>query len=571
MPQSSVPNKYLVSIITLLLCLILFTAINSYAQLTKYIVKFKDKTGSPFSINNPGEYLSQKAIERRAKQDIAIDVTDLPVSPAYLDSLRLSGDVSLLSQSKWLNQVCIETNDSTAISKINSFDFVVNKLALMQPPLSQTPVEKKFNEELTTITTAQNSAGLSNYFNYGSASRQIEIHHGEYLHNNGFHGEGMMLALLDAGYYHYLSIPAFDSVRLNNQVAETYDFVNNETSVDEDHPHGMQCFSIIAGNIPGQLVGSAPKATFYLYRTEDVSVELPIEEHYWAAAAERSDSIGVDVISSSLGYGQFSNPAFNYTYNDMDGNTTVCAIAADLAAKKGIIVVVAAGNEGAKRWHFILTPGDADSVLTVGAVNISGVPADFSSYGPSSDGRVKPTVASVGAGTALASSTGEIVAGNGTSYATPNMAGLVTCLWQAFPEFSNMQIIDAVMKSSSQFKAPDDRMGYGIPDFQLAFELLEKKRSLQNAGSILGRNNIKIFPNPFGQEFSVLINPTLTGAASFGLYDASGKLLQVKKMSLQKDQIEFIKFQNLRSFPRGTYILRFSQGKSTQSFKLIMK
>ncbi|MEO6188068.1 MAG: S8 family peptidase [Ginsengibacter sp.] len=571
MPQSSVLNKYLVNKISLLLFLSLILPGLTHAQFTKYIIKFENKTGTPFSINNPTQYLSLRSIQRRVKQHIAIDETDLPIVPAYIDSLRLSGDVTILDQSKWLNQVCIETNDGAAVSKINSFSFVVNTIPLLQPLLRQAPEHTKFNEELNTITTSQTSSGLMNYFSYGNTSRQIEIHHGEYLHNNGFHGEGMMLALLDAGYYHYLSLPAFDSVRLNNQIGETYDFVNNEVSVDEDHPHVMQCFSIIGGNIPGQFVGSAPKATFFLYRTENVSVESPVEEQYWAAAAERADSIGVDVISSSLGYGKFDNPIYDYTYSDMDGNTTVCAKAADLAAKKGMIVVVAAGNEGTKSWHFILTPGDADSVLTVGAVNASGIPADFSSYGPSSDGRVKPTVASIGAGTALSSSTGEIVAGNGTSFATPNMAGLVTCLWQAFPDFSNMEIIDAVMKSSSRFNAPDDRVGYGIPDFQAAFKILEEQRSLRNTGAILGNSNIKIYPNPFGNEFSILLKPIFSGPGSFGLYDASGKLLQIKKISLQKDQPQFIKFESLQTFPKGIYILRFSQEKTSQAFKLIMK
>jgi subtilisin family serine protease len=200
----------------------------------------------------------------------------------------------------------------------------------------------------------------------------------------------------------------------------------------------MECFSIMAGNIPGQLVGSCPKANYYLYRTEDAYTESPVEEQYWAAAAERADSIGVDVISTSLGYNQFDNPVFNNTYADMNGNTTIAAKAADFAAKKGMIVVVAAGNEGNSTWHFITTPADADSVVAVGAVNTSGMVGSFSSYGPSSDGQVKPAVASVGVGTSLSSATGQIITGNGTSFATPNMAGLITCLWQAFPEFTNI-------------------------------------------------------------------------------------------------------------------------------------
>ncbi len=548
---------------------IFFISHNSSAQFTKYIIKFKDKSGTPFTLNNPSQYLSPKSIQRRYKQNIAIDESDLPVLQRYIDSVRLAGNVIILNKSKWLNQVCIQTNDSEALVKINNMPFVLQSLPMMRPASAQSTQNNKFNEQINDITTPQAVNDITDFYNYGNATQQIHMHEGEYLHNKGFHGEGMLLAILDAGFYHYLTLPAFDSARLNNQIAETYDFVDNQTSVDEDHPHGMQCFSIIAGNIPGQLVGSGPKATYYLYRTEDASNEALVEEQYWAAATERADSIGVDIISTSLGYNQFDNPTFNHTYADMNGNTTLIAKAADLAAKKGLIVVVAAGNEGTKAWHFIITPADADSVLAVGAVDASGTPAGFSSYGPSSDGQVKPGVASVGVATALSSTSGQIATGNGTSFATPNMAGLITCLWQAFPEFSNMQIIQAVIKSSSIYSSPDDRIGYGIPNFHLAYDDLEQQRSLRDINAILGNKHIKAFPNPFDKDFSVLIKPLNAGTGTFILYDAVGKLLLLKTVTLQKDQSQFIKFTELQGLTPGVYILRFSDGKNKQSFKLI--
>jgi subtilisin family serine protease len=323
--------------------------------------------------------------------------------------------------------------------------------------------------------------------------------------------------------------------------------------------------------MPGQLVGSCPKANFYLYRTEDASGESPVEEQYWAAAAERADSIGVDVISTSLGYNQFDNPVFNHTYADMNGNTTIIAKAADLAAKKGMIVVVAAGNDGAGTWHFISTPGDADSVLTVGAVNAAGTVAGFSSFGPSADGQVKPSVASMGVSTAISSTAGTIVAGNGTSFATPNMAGLVTCLWQAFPDFTNMEIIQAVIKSSSIYDAPNDRIGYGIPNFHKAFDDLNQQKILRNINTILGNNRIKIFPNPFTNNFNIVINPQHTAIASFNLYDALGRLYVSKKVSLQEGQMQFLKFENLQLLQKGIYTLKFSDGQSKQSFKLAVQ
>lgn len=548
-----------------------FFAINTSAQFTKYIVRFKDKAGTPFTIDNPSAYLSAKAIERRTKQNIAIDETDLPITPRYIDSVRLSGTVTILDESKWLNQVCIATTDSVALIKINNMPFVITSQPLMKPVSIQKTGNNKFNEQLNSITSAQGANNVQDFYNYGNSYPQIHIHEGEYLHDKGFHGEGMSIAILDAGFYHYLSLPAFDSVRNNNQVKETYDYVANEVSVDEDYYHGMMCFSIMASNIPGQLVGTSPKADYYLYRTEDVYTESPVEEQYWAAAAERADSIGVDVISTSLGYNQFDNPVFNHTYADMNGNTTIAARAADFAAKKGMIVVVAAGNEGNSAWHYITTPADADSVVAVGAVNTSGVIGSFSSYGPSSDGQVKPAVASVGVGTSLSSTTGTIITGNGTSFATPNMAGLITCLWQAFPEFTNMEIIQAVEKSSSIYNTPDNRIGYGIPNFHIAYDDLAQQRALRNINTILGTDWIKVYPNPFQKEFNIVIKPQHTSTGIFQLYDASGKLYFSKQISLQQGIIQSIQFNNLQPLEKGIYILKFSDGQSKKSLKLAVQ
>jgi subtilisin family serine protease len=380
----------------------------------------------------------------------------------------------------------------------------------------------------------------------------------------------MLIAIIDAGFYHYKTLPAFDTVNLRHQVIETYDFVDNQTSVDEDFYHGMMCFSIIAGNIPGQLVGSCPNADFLLYRSEDAATESPVEEQYWAAAAERADSAGADVITTSLGYSTFDNPVFDHTYADMDGHTTLVARAATLAARKGMIVLAAAGNDGEDSWHFIATPADADSIITVGAVDGSGAVAPFSSYGPSSDGRVEPVAASVGWGTAISSTTGPIQLGNGTSFATPNLAGLVTCLWQAFPGFSNREIIEAVKKSSSLYTTPDNRVGYGIPDFQKAYDDLNQQKILRNAAEILGNDPIRVYPNPFRDQFTVLIKPQRTATGNFSIYDAAGRLFASRQISLREGQIQFISFTGMPSLQKGIYILRFSDGKNKQSFKLLV-
>ncbi len=540
------------------------------AQFSKYIIRFKDKNGTPFSINDPSKFLSSKSLQRRIKQNIAVDETDLPVAPAYIDSVRLAGNVTILNKSKWLNQVCIQTTDAEALVKINSFPFVLSSQPLMNA-LSNAEQNNKFNEKIDPIALQNNLQTTNDYYNYGTSKAQIDIHEGTFLHNKGFTGEGMLIAIMDAGFFHYKTITAFDSVRNNNQVAETYDFVNNEINVDEDNQHGMFCFSIIAANWPGRLVGSCPKATYYLYRTEDAGSEFPVEEQNWIAAAERADSIGVDVFSTSLGYTTFDNSIFNHAYRDLDGNTTIIAKANDLAAKKGIISVVAAGNEGNKAWHFISTPADADSALTVGAVNSSGAAAGFSSYGPSVDGQVKPTVASVGEGTAIANTNNQPAFGNGTSFATPNMAGLITCLWQAFPDFTNMEIIEAVKRSSSMYTNPNDRIGYGIPNFRKAYEDMSQQRILKNIDNILGDEYVKIYPNPFRENFTVFLRPQNSGKATFMLYDAAGKLYQTKQVNVQSGQPQLLQFNELQHLATGIYTLKYEDGVIKKSIRILRR
>lgn len=560
----------------LLLCItIVIFAASSKGQFSKYIIRFKDKAETPYSISSPSQYLSARSIQRRVKQKILIDSTDLPITPKYLDSVRLAGNVIILNKSKWLNQVCIQTTDAAALAKINSFPFIISSSPVMRTQEENKEINEKknkFNEAIFhTSENTRNTRTNGDVLNYGNASAQIHIHEGEFLHNNGFKGEGMLMAMFDAGYKNYLTLAAFDSVRNNNQVAETFDFVKNEPGVNEDDAHGMYCFSIIAANLPGKLVGSCPKAKFYLYRTEDVSSEYPVEEQNWAAAAERADSIGVDVFSTSLGYTTFDNPLLDHTYADMNGKVTIIARANVLAAKKGIISVVSAGNDGNGQWHFIGTPADADSILTVGSVTATGVSSAFSSYGPSSDGRIKPTVASVGEGTAFAGLNDQLYFGNGTSFSCPNLAGLVTCLWQAFPEFTNMQIIEAVKKSSSKYTAPDDHVGYGIPNFHKAYDDLFQQRILLQANTILANEWIKAYPNPFSKTFSVLLKPKYSGSATFKLYDANGKLYLTKVITTQENQAQLILFNNLQPLSKGMYILRYTNVLEKGSIKLVVQ
>jgi serine protease AprX len=451
----------------------------SKAQFTRYVVKFRDKGGTPYTFSNPGTYLSQRAIDRRVRYSIPIDSTDLPVSPSYITQIKNVPNVTVLNVSKWLNSISIQTTDPNAITAINGLPFVQSTSSIAARIDNPFTAGLKFENEYSPLNNSFLRAEQvsDNYYNYGTNSyNEIHLHNGEFLHNIGLRGKGMQIAMLDNGFNNYTSpaLHAFDSARANNQVLGTWDFVGHEQNVSNDGSHGMSCFSTIVANIPGQFIGKAPQANFWLYQTEDNTSEYPIEEFNWACGAETADSAGADVISTSLGYTTFDNAGFDHTYADMNGNTTMAAIAADLAAKKGMLVFAAIGNSGAAAWHFLGTPSDGDSVIAVGAVSSGAIVANFSSYGPSSDGQIKPDMASIGVAAVVQSSSGAVSPSNGTSFACPNMAGLGTCLWQGFPEFNNMKIRNALWQAGSIASTPDDRIGYGIPNMKIAFIILLK-------------------------------------------------------------------------------------------------
>ncbi len=460
----------------LLLLLASVTGVELQAQFSRYVVKLRNKNGTPFSLSAPNAYLSQRAVNRRLAYNIPLDSTDLPVNPAYVNQIKAVPNVTLLNVSKWLNAVTIQTTDANAISTINGFSFVqiVVGVAAREGTGGRGP-DDKF-ERIGDDPPGSNGAERvsAEYYNYGTNSyNEIHLHNGEFLHNIGLRGQNMQIAMLDNGFNNYTALKSFDSMNAEGRVLGTWDFVAREQNVANDGSHGMNCLSTIAANIPGQFVGKAPKASFWLYQTEDNASEYPIEEFNWSCGAERSDSSGADVISTSLGYGYgFDGGIPDYPYVWLDGNTTMAAIAADLAAKKGILVFAAAGNAGTIPWHFIITPSDGDSVVAVGAVSAAGNVGSFSSYGPSGDGQIKPDVASVGVAALVQTTANTVGTSNGTSFACPNMAGLGTCLWQGFPEYNNMKIVNAMRQAGHKATTPDDRVGYGIPNMKLAFSTL---------------------------------------------------------------------------------------------------
>jgi serine protease AprX len=554
-------------IVVLIGSCLLFTEVN--AQFNRHVVQFKDKGGTPYSFANPSTYLSARAISRRTRYSIGIDSTDLPITPRYLDSIGSVPNVTILNRSKWLNQVTIFTNDAAALTKINSFPFV-QSASPIAPRLINGPVNAvdKFRDETVTPLNLNLNLNLRLNLNYGQTFNQINIHNGQFLHDRGLQGESMVIAVLDGGFFSYKTNPAFDSIRLSGRVLGEWDFVNNDGNVDEDSPHGMNCLSTIAANRPGIMVGTAIHARFWLLKTEYVFNEYPIEEHNWIAGAEFADSVGTDVISSSLGYQDFDNPVFDHLYAQRNGNTAPVTIAADLAAKKGIIVMNSAGNYGnlADQRKFISCPADGDSVVAVGAVTNTGAIAGFSSWGPNSAGKVKPNIVSVGQGTVVSDNNGSPANGNGTSFANPNIAGLITCLWGAYPEFNNMKIIDAVQRSSHRFNNPDDRFGYGIPNMRTAYYLLKADKSQ----GLFGEPGwFKANPNPFTDRIDAAFIADNAGNVKLYLKDITNAKLDSATFT-ELDSLDYRthSFMNLGGLPGGYYYVQYKSATKDSTITL---
>jgi hypothetical protein len=402
--------------------------------------------------------------------------------------------------------------------------------------------------DFKTLPSALGTASL----NYGPSLNQIDMLKGVCLHNAGFQGQGMIIAILDAGFYHANVLKAFDSLRANSQIIATHDFVAENSSVYEDHFHGMCVLSCMGGNLPGQLVGTAPKAKFLLVRTEQDSSEYVIEEYNWAAGAEYADSAGADVINTSLGYTTFDDAKQSHTYADMNGHKTICARAANFAANKGLAVVCAAGNEGGSQWNYVGTPGDADSVLAVGAVDASGNYANFSSHGPNSSGMVKPSVAAQGQGSVVAdwNSNGTVLE-NGTSFASPIMCGLVTCLWQAHPQVSNMELFKFIEQSADQYTGPDTLSGYGKPNFCSASLSMGVKENPNLEQDFL----TGVHPNPFSNSFDFIFWSKYSQEAQITLFDLTGRMMHSERRFFASGSYNQCSLNDLSMLAAGMYTL----------------
>ena len=499
----------------------------------KFWIQLKDKEGSLYSLDNPAEFLSQRAIDRRLRYQIPIMENDLPVSQVYLDSLH-HHDINILYSSKWMNAVVVETTDSNMADLLSSYSFVTGIELLYWTPRLKS-ASNKFMETFSDEPLP--------------SDHQVEMLNGHKLHEQGYQGEDMIIAVIDAGFYNADSLAGFYSLWQNGQILGTRNFVDPSADFfwSINGSHGTNVLSIMGGYQPGEFGGAAMQASYWLIQTEDERSEFRIEEANWLAGAELADSAGADVINSSLGYSDgFTDSTQNYNYSDMDGKTTLVTRAATLAASKGILVVTSAGNSGntGDPWQYIVAPSDGDSILGVAAVDADGDRAYFSSRGPSSEGRIKPDVAAQGLATVLIRSNGLVSTGNGTSFSSPVMAGLATCLWQKHRDMTNYEIIKNIRRTASQYHSPDSLIGYGIPDLELADLLFTSSKPTAD--------RIHVFPNPATQYINLWFPDTDEAGNYYEIIDITGRKMQEGRIySNNKNQAEIY----VELLPAGSYLI----------------
>lgn len=472
-----------------LLLILLVCSFFAQAQIATniYWVQFTDKNDSPYSIDNPEAFLSERALERRARLGIEIDEYDIPVNPQYLQAVADCG-AQLLNPSKWLNGVSVYTDSQSVVAAINALEFVSTVRNCPDFPDAHQAKQQLLNEDRRG---SKKGRGTKDY--YGGAHDQVYQLKVNQLHDMGYDGTGVFIAVLDGGFVGTPDQTCFDNMREEGRLLGIRDFVFGSESVYSQSTHGTSCLSTMAAYDPNNMVGTAPKASYLLLHTEDGNGENIVEEYNWVSGAEYADSLGVDICSTSLGYIDFDMPQWDHHFQDFDGHTAPMTIGSEIAASRGIICTNSAGNEGAGTCTLGI-PADAEHIITVGAVDNQGDRADFSSVGPTYDGRIKPDVMAMGQGTYVASgypSWQPYYNGSGTSFSNPVLAGAVACLRQARPEASVQEICDAVRMSGNNVSNPNNYNGYGIPDFVVALSMLNVEEVTLNDNEL-----VSVYPNP---------------------------------------------------------------------------
>lgn len=523
----------------------------------KYVVYFKDKVGTPFSLEQPQAFMSDKALERRAKYNISLVENDLPVSPTYVALIEEKG-FKLLSTSRWLNAVLIQT-DGPLDKEVLEAESYVKKV---------TWVSKQILGGRNAVSIEySNTLFWQGHYNidYGVTAGQIDLLNGQYLHSEGWQGNNMVIGVLDAGFSNVPVIDGFNSLFSEYRLLGTKDFVGYDDDVYESSGHGTSVLSLMAGDIAGEYLGTAPQASYILIRTEDSRSEQLVEEFNYVLGLEYADQMGVDVINTSLGYTRFNHLEMDHTPIELNGDELIASVGADIGASKGMLIINSAGNLGDDDWMYISMPSDGDSVLAVGSVNRYGQRSGFSGIGHPNYSNIKPNVMAQGEEIAVIDANGEISYGGGTSYSAPLVAGLAACLWQAFPEKNNMEIISAIERSSSQYFSPDKYMGHGIPDFQAAFALLyQEKFNIDNALS-----GINVFPNPFTNKISLTLPDELDQDITINLVNDIGQNLYSQMIPAGDRKTVNLSFDNISGLNKGIYFLQVKTFDEVFMFKMI--
>ncbi len=508
----------------------------------KYWVEFRDKNNSPYCSCRPAEFLSARALERRAKASIPVVENDLPVNPAYLDQLKIKG-VQIHGSSRWLNAAAVIA-DSASVEPLKNLPFVQSvsylgpHLKFRNPP--NRPVKKR-------APLLSDPAILGEDIPiWGYAGQQNQILGLPVLQLAGNRGAGIWIAVMDGGFTNADTIPMFDSVALQGRLFPGWDFVERDAGIFEAAQHGTSVLSVMAANLPGYFVGAAPDASYFLIKTEDTGGEFPIEEANWVFGAEWADSLGIDIINASLGYTSFNDKNLGHTYSELNGKTALGSRGAAIAATKGMIICNAAGNEGGGEWHYIGVPADAKGIVAVGAVGDDREQASFSSFGPTADGRIKPDLVAPGDQIVVAGNVGiSLGLSSGTSLASPMLAGGLASLWSAFPEKTASEILEAVYNSADQKEMPDNARGYGLPDMTQAW--------IQLSEMVGGNGGLFAFDPLIGKLTFVQASNLFRDGDAIELRNDLGQKVAGISGRISANEISTLKLTGLKNLPPGHY------------------
>jgi serine protease AprX len=474
--------------------LFLSSGVTAQPTYRKYLIELKDKSNAPFSIMQPQTFLTKDALDRRYQSRIGVDSTDLPVTPIYVEQVRLLAH-KVLVKSRWLNALGILA-DSAQIEKIRNLSFVKSVEYLGPYYGSRFPPNVPARARIVhgTLPKAQN--GFETVYE-GFAAVQLQAPKVSPLRDLfSATGAGIQVAVMDGGFTNVDASPFFGHLDRRGGIVSTVDLVEGDAAVYEASNHGSGVLSVMAAEAPYYFTSPASDANYHLITTEDTGGEFPLEELNWVVGAEYADYVGARVVNASLGYTSFNDTTLSHTYKTLDGRTAIASRGAQIAAKKGMIICNSAGNSGDEPWKYVGVPADTRGIMSVGATTRDGVKATFSSFGPTADGRIKPDLVVPGEMIIAMTNDGQGVQfGSGTSYASPILAASIAALWSGFPELIAQEITDAIFKNASQFEWPDTAVGYGIPDFyQTYLQLLgaynTKTRSIFTLARLHERNGM---------------------------------------------------------------------------------